>query len=182
MEFFNIASAEDIFKIVFVIALVVFGLLLLGALIFFVVRYLLLVFEEKHKPRRYSLSYADLVRIFSFEIGCLPCDHVLFEHYRSMMSHLEHIINFQKSSSRDGRLPKIVEKNVESGFYEDILQGRKTFEIRKDKDDIQIGDILILREKAGYKKTCHITCFRVKGVFRDGESYGLKRGYCIISI
>lgn len=158
------------------------GVFIIGSIVWAVVSYLKLIWEEKHKPRRQTLTYADIVRIMSLEIECLSFDHVLFEDYRTAISHLEYIAGYYKKISENGRLPKIIEKHIDSSFYNDIQQERKTFEIRRDKDDIQAGDILVLREIVSHGETGKVACFRVKGVLRDAKEYGLRRGYCIISI
>lgn len=75
-----------------------------------------------------------------------------------------------------------IEKKVLPEFYKEIRVHRKTFEIRKDEDDIQVGDILVLREWDGEKYTGSMTRREVTYVLRDAEEYGLMEGYCIIGM
>lgn len=75
-----------------------------------------------------------------------------------------------------------IEKKVLQEFYKEIRVHRKTFEIRKDEDDIQVGDILVLREWDGEKYTGSMTRREVTYVLRDAEEYGLMKGYCIIGM
>lgn len=63
---------------------------------------------------------------------------------------------------------------------------KKTFEIRKDDRNFQVGDLLFLREydvnsdiNGGYTGRCHIE--KISHILRDAPEYGLAPGYCIIS-
>lgn len=79
----------------------------------------------------------------------------------------------------------IIHKKIWPSFFNDILYRNKRFEIRKDEDNIQRGDALILEEwdpskeeYTGLKLVC-----RVRYVFRSdnyGQDFGLKPGYCVI--
>lgn len=82
---------------------------------------------------------------------------------------------------------KEVSKKILEKYFEDVKKGIKTFEVRKDEDDIQVGDILILEEwkegdifTSGYTGRCIRK--RVKYVLRDIPQYGLQEGYCIIGL
>lgn len=75
---------------------------------------------------------------------------------------------------------KTVSKKILPEYFDDVLEGRKLFELRKDEDDIQVGDFLILNEWDGYKYTGRSLKFTVIYVLRNVPEYGLKDGYCII--
>lgn len=82
---------------------------------------------------------------------------------------------------------KEVSKKILPEYFKDVKRGIKTFEVRKDEDDIQVGDILMLEEwkpdgvlTGGYTGRC--VRKRVKYVLRDIPQYGLKEGYCIIGL
>jgi len=77
---------------------------------------------------------------------------------------------------------KTVEKKILPQYFKEVRSGRKTFELRKDEDDIQRGDMLVLREWDGEKYTGRSLEFLVSYVLRDVPEYGLKDGYCIIAI
>lgn len=82
---------------------------------------------------------------------------------------------------------KEVSKKILPNYFEDVKKGIKTFEVRKDEDDIQVGDILMLEEwKDGDIFTSGYTgrCIRkkVKYVLRNIPQYGLQEGYCIIGL
>lgn len=79
------------------------------------------------------------------------------------------------------RQRKLVEKKILPEYYQDVVNFKKNFELRKDEDDIQIGDILLLREWTGTDYTGRETIKKVTYVLRNCEKYGLKPGYCIIS-
>ena len=68
-------------------------------------------------------------------------------------------------------------------YFKRIKEGTKTFEVRKDDRDFQIGDFLILREYdngsssyTGLECSCYVTY-----VLRGGE-FGIQEGYCVMSI
>ena len=80
---------------------------------------------------------------------------------------------------------KTVNKKIWPKFFEDVLLRNKRFEIRKDEDDIQVGDILNLREWNPEKKeyTGREAACTVTYVFRADEyeqDWGLKPGIVII--
>ena len=66
--------------------------------------------------------------------------------------------------------------------FQDVLSGRKTFELRKDDRGYQVGDELILAEWDGEKYTGVAIPVRVTHILRNHPEYGLMDGYCILSI
>ena len=79
-------------------------------------------------------------------------------------------------------MSKTVEKKILPEYLSKVSAQKKTFEIRKDEDDIQPGDILILRGWDGEKYTGKKTVREVTYVLRDVPQYGLQEGYCIIAM
>lgn len=82
---------------------------------------------------------------------------------------------------------KIVKKKILPKYFMEVKNGNKLFEIRKDEDDIQVGDKLVLNEyDADDKFMPHYTgesiFADVTYVLRNVPKYGLKDGYCIIGI
>lgn len=76
---------------------------------------------------------------------------------------------------------KYIEKKTLPMYFKEVAERRKNFEIRKDEDDAQVGDILLLKEwseETGYTglKTSRIVTY----VLRNVPEYGLMEGYCII--
>ena len=77
---------------------------------------------------------------------------------------------------------KNIKKKILPRYFRDVLMGNKTFELRKDEDDVRPGDVLDLLEWDGESYTGrNIRCL-VTYVLRDCPEYGLMDGYCIISI
>ena len=76
---------------------------------------------------------------------------------------------------------KFIEKKILPEYFEAVIRGKKTFEIRKDEDDIQVGDAIILKEWDGEKYTGRETGRNISYVLRNVPQYGLSEGYCIMS-
>ena len=74
---------------------------------------------------------------------------------------------------------KTVRKKILPEYFDAVQGYRKNFELRKDEDNIQVGDELILEEWNG-EYTGNFTCRKVTYVLRKVPEYGLKDGYCII--
>ena len=74
---------------------------------------------------------------------------------------------------------KTVRKKILPEYFNAVQEYRKNFELRKDEDNIQIGDELILEEWDG-EYTGNYTWRKVTYVLRNLPEYGLKDGYCII--
>lgn len=74
---------------------------------------------------------------------------------------------------------KIVEKKILPEYFNAVIHDEKTFEIRKDEDNLQKGDALILREWDGEKYTGRETSRNISYILRDVPEYGLMPGYVI---
>lgn len=66
-------------------------------------------------------------------------------------------------------------------YYEKVLSGEKTFEIRKDDRNFKIGDIIRLCEYDRKEFTGRDNLYDITYKL-DGGEYGLAKGYCILSI
>lgn len=75
---------------------------------------------------------------------------------------------------------KAVRKKILPCYFEDAKTRKKNFEIRRDEDDIQPGDNLILCEYTQEHYTGREVSRKVKYVLRNVPQFGLKNGYCII--
>ena len=73
-----------------------------------------------------------------------------------------------------------IKKKILPEYFKDVQSGVKKFEIRKDEDDIQVGDVLELREWIGTGYTGETYICDVTYVLRNVPEYGLMDGYCII--
>lgn len=74
---------------------------------------------------------------------------------------------------------KIVEKKILPKHFDEVIHDRKRFEIRKDEDDLQIGDAVILEEWDGEKYTGRRVGRNIVYILRDVPEYGLMTGYVI---
>lgn len=74
---------------------------------------------------------------------------------------------------------KIVEKKILPEYFNEVIHDRKKFEIRKDEDNLQIGDAVVLREWDGEKYTGREVGRHIVYVLRDVPEYGLMPRYVI---
>lgn len=77
---------------------------------------------------------------------------------------------------------KLIKKKILPLYYEEVRMKRKTFELRTDDSDYQVGDILVLEEWDGENYTGRSLCREITYILRDAEEYGLKKGFCILAI
>lgn len=76
---------------------------------------------------------------------------------------------------------KVIRKRILIIYFDAVESRQKNFEIRKDNDDVQVGDKLVLCEwKENYGYTGRFVTRKVKYVLRNVPEYGLREGYCII--
>lgn len=78
------------------------------------------------------------------------------------------------------RVRKTVEKKILPEYFEAIIRDKKHFELRKDEDDIQEGDAIVLKEWDGKQYTGRETGRNITYVLRNCPEYGLMNGYCIV--
>ena len=76
---------------------------------------------------------------------------------------------------------KTIKKKILPKYFGDVVTGAKQFELRKDDDDIQVGDELELIEWDG-EPTGKVVRRDVTYVLRNCVEYGLMDGYCIVGI
>lgn len=67
-------------------------------------------------------------------------------------------------------------------FYKAVVNGEKTFELRKDDRPFKSGDKLLLQEYDKDTYTGEEAEFRINYILRDAEMFGLKPGYCILGL
>jgi len=77
---------------------------------------------------------------------------------------------------------KVHELKTVQPFFDQVADGSKKFELRKNDRDYKWGDILVLREWSNGAQvyTGSNVCVRVTGVL--DQFVGLQQGYCILSI
>lgn len=72
-----------------------------------------------------------------------------------------------------------VKKKILPKYFEAVIHDKKKFEIRKDEDDLQIGDVVVLAEWNGNEFTGQTVKREIKYILRDVPEYGLMPGYVI---
>lgn len=75
---------------------------------------------------------------------------------------------------------KTIAKKILPQYFRAVREEKKNFELRKDKDDVQPGDVLILMEWEDGEYTGLIEVRRIRYVLRNVPENGLMQGYCII--
>ena len=65
--------------------------------------------------------------------------------------------------------------------FRNVLKGIKTFEIRKNDRDFQVGDSLVLRLYKNYKYTGDNITVKITYILKDAFKYGLIPEYAILS-
>ena len=89
---------------------------------------------------------------------------------------------------------KIHELKIKEEYYKAIIDGEKTFELRKNDRDYQVGDLIQFNDKLFtpkyyfegatekyYPLPCE-TLFKITYVLKDVPEYGLDKDYCILGI
>ena len=86
---------------------------------------------------------------------------------------------------------KLHELKILHKYLIDITIGRKTFELRKNDRDYQVGDLIHfidIREDDSTTKNRiepnidENTLYRITYVLKDVDQYGLDKEYCILAI
>lgn len=68
-------------------------------------------------------------------------------------------------------------------YYDDVLLGKKRFELRKDDREYKVGDLLCFYEYANGEYTGRKSdLFSIHYILRNCPKYGLKKGYCILGL
>ncbi len=69
-------------------------------------------------------------------------------------------------------------------YFNQLQQGEKTFELRKDDRDYKVDDIITLSDYCPLKDEYLGRClsYRIIGILSNCEEFGLMKGYCILSI
>ena len=68
-------------------------------------------------------------------------------------------------------------------YFNPLLSGDKTFEVRKDDRDFAVGDSLYLREyDSEKKKFTGRKIFKTVTYIMRGPAFGIAEGYCVMGL
>lgn len=85
--------------------------------------------------------------------------------------------------SRTQRFDRVHELKTWCEFFEAVVDGRKTFEVRRNDRDFLVGDVLLLREWAHTDETyTGRSARRVVTYVLRGPAFGIEAGYAVLGI
>lgn len=83
---------------------------------------------------------------------------------------------------------KLHELKIKDEFFKEVLRENKTFELRKNDRDYQVGDLIHFVDidgnnhiigKPSYNKKL---VFQITYILQNVQEYGLDKDYCILAI
>lgn len=77
---------------------------------------------------------------------------------------------------------KVHELKTWTDFYQDVWDGKKRFEIRKNDRDFKVGDILLLREYEFFTGNYTERWAKFSIEFMLDGGFGLENGFCVLSL
>lgn len=77
---------------------------------------------------------------------------------------------------------KLHELKIKEEYYRELEAGNKTFEIRKNDRDFQVGDYINFKIVRGTLVFETYPLFKITYVLKNVSEYGLENGYAILSI
>ena len=83
---------------------------------------------------------------------------------------------------------KLHELKIKHEYLIEVDRGRKTFELRKNDRDYQVGDLIrFIDIKQDNKGDCDIyidedALYKITYILKNVEQYGLDKDYCILGI
>ena len=84
---------------------------------------------------------------------------------------------------------KLHELKIKQEYLEQVDLGKKTFELRKNDRDYQVGDLIkfiCIKDEPSKDELCHSIDFgalyQITYVLKDCPQYGLNNDYCILAI
>ena len=78
---------------------------------------------------------------------------------------------------------KIHELKIKDNYYEEIVLGKKKFELRKNDRDYKVGDLITFQVvmEDGRTYSSHLL-YQIVYILENVPEYGLQEGYCILGI
>ncbi|MEQ3500615.1 DUF3850 domain-containing protein [Tenacibaculum sp. SSH1-16] len=77
---------------------------------------------------------------------------------------------------------RVHEVKVKQPFYDDLYFKRKSFEVRKNDRDYEVGDILHLKEFSNQDWQNMQGIFRKVVYLLEGGQYGIENGYVVLGL
>lgn len=69
---------------------------------------------------------------------------------------------------------------IKDKYYQDLIRGRKSFELRKNDRDYKVGDLIHFVGINGEEYNYNV--YIIVYVLKDVPEYGLDKDYCILGI
>ena len=67
-------------------------------------------------------------------------------------------------------------------FFEDVIEGRKTFELRKNDRGYRVGDVLDLREWTGTGYSGRRFAVEITYLLEGAQQFGLMDGFVVLGL
>ena len=78
---------------------------------------------------------------------------------------------------------KLHELKIKEDYFNAILRGEKTFELRKNDRDYKVGNFIHFIKTDGLEYFGHSRdVYQITYVLKDVPEYGLDKDYCILAI
>lgn len=80
------------------------------------------------------------------------------------------------------RQPVVHELKISEKYFKDVVNGFKTFELRKFDREFKKGDEIFLSVYEGGEYKGYGAIYKITYILSDCPQYGLMAGYCILGI
>lgn len=79
---------------------------------------------------------------------------------------------------------KIHKIKLKEPYFSDVFKLKKTFELREDDRNYEVGDMLYMRKTPFSSKEYSVNEIQAEIIYKldNCRYYGLERGYCILGI
>lgn len=80
---------------------------------------------------------------------------------------------------------KLHELKIKRKYFDAILEGKKTFELRKNDRDYQVGDLIwfiVVSDYGSHDGLKHGETYQITYILNNVPEYGLDKDYCILGI
>ena len=77
---------------------------------------------------------------------------------------------------------KLHELKIKDEYFKEVLRENKTFELRKNDRDYQVGDLIHFVDIDGNPSYNEKLVFQITYILQNVQEYGLDKDYCILAI